>query len=80
MLWIWKKASGVALLEKLSQPFSSWISYVPHCTFAQPQSVSSQLVPELVSFQLCLSSADVLAAAAWKLRVYQQLSLSGDAC
>lgn len=75
MLWIWKKASGVTLLEKLSQPCSIWISRVPRCTLAQPQSV-----PEPVSFQPCMSSDDVLAAAAWELRVYQQCSLSGDAC
>lgn len=34
MLWIWKKTSGVALLEKLSQPCSIWINCVPCCTFA----------------------------------------------
>lgn len=75
MLWIWKNTSGVAVLEKPSQPCSSWINCVPCCTFAQPQSV-----PEPMSFQLCLSSTNALTAAAWELRMYQQCSLSGDAC
>lgn len=43
--------------------------------FAWPQSLSWW-----VSFQLCPSSADVLAAAAWGTRVYQQHSLSGAVC